>query len=395
MSAFDVDEVLAALGLTRKAPDLRGLLDLFEAFNRVVPFESASKIRRNAEIPALEEKPRVPAIFWAEHLELGTGGTCFARVAAFAELSEALGFRPRKIVGSIRVPSSHAALVFSLDERDWLADVGYPLPEIRPLESGSFESSLGSCVLEAGPSHATLSVVSGPERGRVVAYPLSPVSDEAFREAWWKTFTRPSSFLGDVVLRRSDAHRVLRFFRGEVEITDAYSRTVVPLLAGRAGRLAELFSIDESVIAGALAIAGDPDPTRRTARVEAFGEIPGAERAFAELASAGGYRRFLAGLGEVEVQRAGPAGLRAVVRNAEGDAVVEEIEIGREDEVVRIRRSGGLTDSGFALDRHTGEPRIVRFADLPDAREEFLRTDLGRGRIAGVLAMDLLALSRQ
>lgn len=394
MTAFDVDEVLGALGLTRRDPDFRGLLDLFDAFNRVVPFESASKIRRNAEVSVLADKPRLPGIFWSEHLELGTGGTCFARVAAFAELSEALGFQPRKIVGSIRVPASHASLIFPLEKREWLVDVGFPLPEIRPLESDSYESSLGSCVLEAGESRATLAIVSGPSRGRVITYPLSPVTEETFRQAWLRTFSRPSSFLEDVVLRRCDAHRVLRFHRGEVEIADAYSRTVVPLLADRAARLAELFSIEESVIADALSIAGDPDPPRRTARVEAYGEIPNAERAFAELASAEGYRRFLSGLGEAEVESTGPASLRAVVRNAGGHTVVEEIEIGREDEVVRVRRSEGLTDSGFALDRHSGEPRIVRFADLPDAREEFLRTDMGRGRIAGVLAMDLLALSR-
>jgi hypothetical protein len=238
-------------------------------------------------------------------------------------------------------------------------------------------------------------VVSGPERGCIIEYPLSAVTAEDFRAAWQSTFSSPSFFLKNVMLRRPDAHRVLRFFRGEVEITDAYSRTVVPLLAGRAARLAEIFSIDESVIAVALKNAGDPDPPRSTARVEAYGEIPGAERAFAELSSEEGYRRFLSGLGDVEVRPAGPAALRAVVKNPGGQTVVEEIEISREDEVVRVRRSGGLTDSGFALDRRSGEPRIVRFADLPDAREEFLRTDLGRGRIAGVLAMDLLALSRQ
>jgi hypothetical protein len=129
--------------------------------------------------------------------------------------------------------------------------------------------------------------------------------------------------------------------------------------------------------------------------VEAFGEMPDAERAFAGLASAEGYRRFLAGLGDAEVEAAGSNRLRAVVRNETGDAVVEEIEIAREAEVVRIGRSEGLADSGFALDRNSGEPRIVRYADLPDAREEFLKSDLGRGRIAGILAMDLLALSRQ
>jgi hypothetical protein len=392
---IDFEDVLAALGVTRPPPDIRGLAVVFDAFNRVVPFESASKIRRNAAIDALSDKPRVPDVFWSEHLELGTGGTCFARVAAFAELAAALGFPSRKIVGSIGSPSSHAALLFSLDGRTWLADVGFPLPEIRPLESGSYESALGSCVLDAGPSRAALSVVSGPERGLVVEYPLSAVSDDAFRAAWVRTFSPSSVFLKDVVLRRLDAHRVLRFSRGEVVVTDAYSRAVVPLLADRTAKLADLFSMDASVIGDALSIAGDPEPSRITARVEAFGEMPDAERAFAELASTEGYRRYLAGLGDVQVEAAGPNALRAVIRNAAGDAAVEEIEIAREEEVVRVRRADGLADSGFALDRRSGDPRMVRFANLPDAREEFLKSDLGRGRIAGILAMDLLALSRQ
>ena len=394
MTAIDENEILAAFGLAKRPPDGRFLSDLFDAFNRAVPFESASKIVRDANVSVLADKPRTPEIFWAEHLELGAGGTCFARVAAFAALSEGLGFHPRKIVGSIGAPSSHAALLFELGGRPWLADVGYPLPELLPLEPGARETALGSCVLAADPARAVLSVVSGPERGCVIEYPLSVVTEDFFRAAWMKTFSSPSFFLQNVMLRRPDGHRVLRFFRGAVEITDAYSRTVVPILAGRAARIAEVFSLDESVVARALAIAGDPDPSGRTARVEAYGEIADAERVFAELSSAEGYRRFLSGLGEAEVRPAGPARLHAVVKNAGGDTVVEEIEIAREDEVVRVKRSAGLAESGFALDRRSGDPRIVRFADLPDAREEFLRSDMGRGRIAGILAMDLLALAR-
>jgi arylamine N-acetyltransferase len=162
---IDVEEVLAALGVARRPPDIHALVVLFEAFNRIVPFESASKIRRNAAVTVLADKPRLPEVFWSEHLELGTGGTCFARVAAFAGLAEALGFPSRKIVGSIGAPSSHAALLFSHDGKTWLVDVGSPLPEVRPLESGAYESALGPRARRR-PSHATLSVVSGPDRGR-------------------------------------------------------------------------------------------------------------------------------------------------------------------------------------------------------------------------------------
>ena len=391
---IDVDAVLASLEVPRRLPDSRFLSDLHDAFNRVVPFESASKILRNDRFAAASEKRRVPEIFWPEHLELGTGGTCFSRVAAFGVLTEALGFRPRKIVGAIAAPASHAALLFPLEGRTWLADVGYPLPEIRPLESCGYESALGACMLKVGASHASLSFLTGPERGRTIEYSLLPVADEAFESAWERTFAPEALFVRDLVLRRSDGHRVLRFFRGEVDIMDAHSRTTIPLAAGRAARLAEIFGIEESVVAGALGIVGDAAPSRRTARVEVFGEVAEAERVFSALATEAGYRRFVSGLGEAEIEAAGPSGFRAVIRNEGGTAVVEEIEVARDGEMIRVRRSGGLTDTGFLLDRRSGEPRLVRFADLPDPREEFLRSDVGRGRIAGILAMDLLALSR-
>ncbi|HWC64721.1 MAG TPA: hypothetical protein VG777_01460, partial [Thermoanaerobaculia bacterium] len=202
-------------------------------------------------------------------------------------------------------------------------------------------------------------------------------------------------FLREVILRKPDGHRVLRFFRGVVDVTDAHSRARVPLVRGRAAKLSEIFGIDSDLLGRALSIAGDPDPERTTARVEAYGDSSGAEARFAELATPEGWRRFASGVGSVEIHVAGDRRWRAVLRpESSGDDVVEEVEALPDQETIRVRRSGGLMETGFVLDRKSGEPRLVRFAELPDAREEFLRVDAGRGRIAGILAMDLLAVSR-
>lgn len=391
---MNADEILEALGLVRRLPDVRYLSDLLDAFNRIVPFESASKIVRNADVAALSEKPRVPEVFWADHLESGTGGTCFARVAAFAALSEALGFRPAKILGGITGPRNHASVLYELDGRTWLADPGYPLPRLIPLETSAFETPTGSCAFEVSGGSAVLRFVSGPEYGRVIEFSFERVSEDEFRAAWEKTFSATSLFLREVVLRRPDAHRVLRYFRGAVDVTDAHSRARIPLVDRRAEKLSGLFSVDRGLLDRAFAIAGDPGPERATARIEAYADPSGAVERFGQLATAEGWRRFASGLGSVTIEEREPRRWRAVVRPESGEAVVEDVEVVPEEETIRVRRSGGLADTGFAIDRKSGEPRLVRFADLPDAREEFLVNDMGRGRIAGILAMDLLALSR-
>jgi arylamine N-acetyltransferase len=388
----NVEAILEALGLERRLPDGAFLGDLFDAFNRSVPFESASKIVRDADAAALSEKPRLPGLFWAEHLELGTGGTCFARVAAFAALAEAVGFRPAKILGGITGPRNHASCLFALDGRRWLADVGHPLPVLLPLETHSFESAVGSLELAVSGDSAVLRFSSGPEQGRVIAFDLDPVSESGFHEAWEATFAKTSLFLREVVIRKPDGHRVLRFFRGAVDVTDAHSLARIPLAEGRPAKLSAIFGIDEGVLARALSITGDPAAERATARVEAYADGPDAEARFRALATPGGWARFQAGLGAVDIEEIAAGRWRAAVTAESGETIVEEIEAS--GDLLRIRRPGPFSESGFALDRSAGEPRLVRFADLPDGREEFLRTDAGRGRIAGMLAMDLLALSR-
>ena len=391
---MNVDAILEALGLERREPDLAYLGDLFDAFNREAPFESASKIVRDAEIEDPSARPRGPEVFWEDHLALGAGGTCFARVAAFSALTETLGFAPATILGGITGPRNHASALYALGDRTWLADTGYPLPVLLPLETAALDTPIGSLEFSVTGKSATLRFVSGPEAGRVIDFSLEPAAEGELRDAWEKTFSKSSLFLREVVVRKPDGHRVLRFFRGAVDVTDAHSRTRIPLARPRPGKIAGLFGIDADLVARALAITGDPEPERATARVEAYGEGPDAEARFRALASPEGYRRYLAGLGAVEIAETGEGRWRATVRGEGGDTAAEEVESDASEEVLRIRRPAGLAESGFSLDRSAGEPRLVRWADLPDGREEFLRVDAGRGRIAGILAMDLLALDR-
>jgi len=51
-------------------------------------------------------------------------------------------------------------------------------------------------------------------------------------------------------------------------------------------------------------------------------------------------------------------------------------------------------DSAFATEERNGRTYLLRKLSLPLARDDFLRNDAARGRLAGTLAVDLLAWAR-
>ncbi|MGE5413410.1 MAG: arylamine N-acetyltransferase, partial [Syntrophomonadaceae bacterium] len=125
---ISADEILAALDLSRAEPGAGFLEALFARFIAKVPFENASKILRDREVADPREKPREPETFWRDHLALGTGGTCFARVVAFDWLLGTLGFRSRRLLGRVACDDDHASLIVETAAGERIVDVGFPLP---------------------------------------------------------------------------------------------------------------------------------------------------------------------------------------------------------------------------------------------------------------------------
>ena len=263
------DEILEALDLSRAQPGSGFLEAIFLRFNDRVPFENASKIVRDAEVAEEPAKPRTPDVFWADHLERGTGGTCFARVAAFDALLTELGFRTRRVVGQVRNPNDHAALFVETPRGETIADVGFPLPALLPAAPGLVESALAGLRIEAIRSGEGFRVTfegGVPEGPRTLAIGTATASPEAYRELWRQTFRKGAPFLQEVSLRRDLGQRVLSFARGEVRVDDRHSRLRIPLPAPRASALSVLFGVDEALLARALAIAGDPKPASAETR---------------------------------------------------------------------------------------------------------------------------------
>lgn len=396
-----VEEVLEALDLSRAEPGSGFLEALFARFNAKVPFENASKILRDAEIADPNEKPRTPDVFWGDHLERGTGGTCFARVAAFDTLLTALGFRTRRHLGMVRNHQDHAALFVETPAGEVIADVGFPLPALLPARAGHVETALAGLRLTATARGWHVAFEGGvPEGPREIEIFGAPVSPEEYRERWRDTFRPPALFLQEVAIRADRGNRAVSFARGEVRVDDLHSRLRVPLPEPREAALAELFGVDRDVLARAFAAAGNPGPSSSNAALTAYLEADASpEAAFAAIASPEGYRRLVGGVADVVAEERTAAGYRLRLSAGGGDpgaTLEDEVTPDPDSNALSVVRRGGSSESrsSWRAEERAGKTWLLREAALSGAREDLLRNDSLRGRLAGSLAVDLLAWAR-
>jgi len=253
---LSTDEILEALELPRSEPGIGYLQALFARFNERVPFETASKIVRNAAVADPDEKPRWPAVFWSDHLESGAGGTCFARVAAFEALLLELKFASRIALGRVQSDFDHAALRVSVQGREWIADVGFPLPALLPDAVEEIQTPRGLLRVTQGVQGIRVEILGGPPEGpRELEIFRAPVTSAEFLDRWRKTFRPDLKFLTAVALRREKEGRAVSFAAGEMRVDDLHSRTRIPLAAPRAPVLEEQFGVDRELLDRAFAIA--------------------------------------------------------------------------------------------------------------------------------------------
>jgi hypothetical protein len=398
-----VDEILEALDLSRAEPGIGFLEALFARFNARVPFENASKILRDADVPDVSAKPRTPEIFWADHLELGTGGTCFARVAAFGALLCALGFDSRWLLGKVEHDDDHAALMVETPVGESIVDVGFPLPALVAARSGHVETALGGLQIESTPRGLSVTFTDGvPEGPRALEIFWAPVSEDRLLELWKQTFRPGARFLSKVVMRRDLGNRVVSYAAGFVRVDDLHSRLRVPVPLPRAAALPELFGIDPEILSRAFQIVGEDAAASSEPSLTAYLEVAAApEKALSAIATRAGYRRLVEGVADVISEESTADGFRLMLgapgRAPDAEAAtVDEVSPDLPARRVRVERRTGasVSKSAYGVEERSGKTYLIREAVLPGAREDLLRNDSMRGRWAGSLALDLLAWAR-
>jgi arylamine N-acetyltransferase len=123
-----VKDILEHLGCPPKAPTLRYLNRLIQAYIRKVPWESVSRIIKRHTTPETKDCPRLPEEFWQEAMQHGFGGTCFESSLAFYSLLTALGYEGYLTVNDMGdTLSCHAAIIIVIKEQKYLVDITIPV----------------------------------------------------------------------------------------------------------------------------------------------------------------------------------------------------------------------------------------------------------------------------
>jgi len=139
------ERYLKILNIPRKNPGYSYLKELLTAHLIKIPFENISKLYyyktlRLKNIPDFD--------LYLEGIEKNNlGGTCYSNNNYFNQLLNHLGFNAKLCGADMTAPDVHLVNVVSLEEKEYLADVGYGSPFFDPIplfHEENFEIKFGN-----------------------------------------------------------------------------------------------------------------------------------------------------------------------------------------------------------------------------------------------------------
>ncbi|MEW6015349.1 MAG: arylamine N-acetyltransferase [Candidatus Zixiibacteriota bacterium] len=135
MSESLFDRYLQILGVNRESPGLKALSRLTRAHLKRVPFENISKLYHHRRSPLRSVLPLERFLEGIEKYNLG--GTCYNNNYHLYRLLQSLGYRIKLCSADISVekaaPDSHMVSIVSLEEGEFIVDVGYAAPFWEPM----------------------------------------------------------------------------------------------------------------------------------------------------------------------------------------------------------------------------------------------------------------------
>ena len=186
-------DFLRLVGIAPLRPDLAYLTKLARAFSRL-PYENFTKIIRAGEVEDPKERPRMPDLVFADHVDLGTGGTCFSLTHFFRTVLEFAGFEADPVMCDRSYgPNTHCALIVPLGRERFLVDPGYLMekPLAVPKEGESVQRGDTSTIRlrRLGRSNQLI-LITERKGASKLRYRLRdvPVGEDLFHELWVDSF---------------------------------------------------------------------------------------------------------------------------------------------------------------------------------------------------------------
>jgi arylamine N-acetyltransferase len=188
-----VDDFLRLVREYPKRPDLVGLTRLAKAFHRL-PYENLTKIIRYHEAKAPTARLRMPDVVLADHVDLGTGGTCFSLTYFFQQILLGVGFDVYPVLCDRSYgPNTHCAVVVRLEDGDYLVDPGYLMeaPLLLPPHGQSIQDGrlTRMTLVRLGDTSQLILATERNGKSRIrYRFKDAPVSSEDFLRRWMESF---------------------------------------------------------------------------------------------------------------------------------------------------------------------------------------------------------------
>jgi len=181
-------------GLLPEKPDVDSLHELVSHFSNI-PWENLTKFLVKAQHLPKENRLRLSDTVITEHIEKGTGGTCFSLTEALGAILSSAGYQCHPVMADMNHGRNiHCALlVTSGDGTEFLADPGYLVPEpvlMRPGKVSHLEIDGQTLLWESRVDGKTfdLFTVNGDVKQWKYCIRMNPVGSDEFRYHWQKSF---------------------------------------------------------------------------------------------------------------------------------------------------------------------------------------------------------------
>lgn len=260
--SIPTDTILQHLQLAHQPPSLGYLNVILAAWSAHIPWESASRIARHQQDGTATDYARLPAAFFADALDYGTGGTCFETNLSLRALLGELGFNSTLHFCDMETPTinPHCALMVHYEGSTYLADTGYPVPAALRLDKvETTHVTTPAYRFKAIPHHHQRWEIRREAAGyesQGFVLKGEPIDEAAFQTRLIRDHEPDGLFLNEVIISRTTGAGMLRYSEEKgLVIRTQQAEVTVPLLPEEQANLPQTLSQRFEMSAQILTIA--------------------------------------------------------------------------------------------------------------------------------------------